>query len=439
MRLLLVAYDFPPIPSPQAIRWAYMVRELAALGHKISVLTVDLPGYGPGGLPELPPQVRVHRCYPGPLSAFLQLRRRREIGSPPVESCDEALESPAERLLTQEPHPVQLNWKGLLAEALKSCLSQCIFPDYRGEWMPWARREMVRLIDELKPDCVVTSHEPASSLPLGILAKKKGCRWVADLGDPVLAPYTPWRWRRRAAKLERQVCSGADLVSVTTEGTAELLQRRHGLESSRCFVSPQGFDQSYRARGTPLRAGFETAYLELLYTGSFYSFRRADALLSAVVAVPGVRLNVATSKAPAYLTEVATKYPQSVRILGFLPHTTALDFQRHCDVLVSIANADSVQVPGKFNEYLGAGRPILHVSAARPSAVEALIEAMNLGWSVPADAKKIGDLLVSLNQKKLSGRTCSPTRNEQAVSTYSWRALARVWAERVNRIPRANE
>jgi len=126
-------------------------------------------------------------------------------------------------------------------------------------------------------------------------------------------------------------------------------------------------------------------------------------------------------------------YPESVRILGFLPHTSVLDLQRRCDVLVSIANTDPVQIPGKFNEYLGAGRPILHVSSVEQDAVCGLMETMKLGWHVSTDPKAIGDLLTSLHQRKLVGADWLPSRDKVAISRYSWAELTRAWAERVSR------
>lgn len=426
MRFLLIAYDFPPVPSPQSLRWAYMARELVGMGHELHVLTPELPGYGPGGLPPLPPQVRIHRCYPGPLSAFLLLRRRKGTRVPTLGN----IQVPDSKQQTAAgAHPVQLNWKGKLAEILKSVLSWFLFPDYRAEWLPWARRATRKLISELRPDYVVTSHEPASSLPLGALAKKQGCRWIADLGDPVLASYTSWRWRWRAARLERQVCRRADLVSVTTEGTASLLQARHGLGRDRCFVSPQGFDQSYQESGQVPLAEFKNDRLELLYTGSFYSFRRAESIIRAVVETNGVRLNIATSKAPDYVAQAAKAHPESVRILGFLPHASVLGLQRKCDVLVSIANADPVQIPGKFNEYLGAGRPIVHISSVEQDAVRVLIEDMKIGWHVRPDHEMIGGFLASLLRRKRLGDDLVPSRDEAAIARYSWIELTRSWAE----------
>src|SRR5690606_13455928 len=167
-----------------------------------------------------------------------------------------------------------------------------------------------------------SSHEPAVSLELGLEAARRGFRWAVDLGDPVLAPYTPRRWRRRAQALEASVWHRADLGMVTNEATATLLERRHGTPHGQVLVLPQGFDDSL------VPAAAEPAWqgrLELLYTGRFYPFRPAGPLLAAVAATPGVRLSVATDRVPPELEAAAREQPGKFRVLGFLPHTQALE------------------------------------------------------------------------------------------------------------------
>lgn len=430
MRLLIVAYDFPPNPSPQSLRWAYMVRELAASGHEIRVITASLPGYGPGGLPEIGETVRVLKVWPGPLSALL--RRRAPIGP--------ATEDSAAPASWQSPHgwvgnqPVgMLNWKGRFAERLKNSLSLILFPDYRAEWLPWARRVLRRVLSDFNPDIVVTSHEPACSLPLGMEASRLGFCWVADLGDPVLAPYTPLRWRNRAQRLERTVCRDAALVSVTSESFARLLFDRHGLDPSRCMVLPQGFDAKpdNQLKSTGV---FDRTLLELLYTGRFYAFRRADALLKAVVGVDGVRLSIATPDAPEYVLRTAAAFPEKVRILGFVEHQLALRLQRDCDVLVNLANEDPVQVPGKVNEYLGSGRPIMHVTGAETDATGQLIERLHAGWQVRQDREEIQRLLHEVRTCRV--RVSCGQRDVEAIAAYSWQRLAAAWLDRIKSLPR---
>jgi glycosyltransferase involved in cell wall biosynthesis len=496
MKFLLIAYDFPPIPSPQALRWAYLTRELAQAGHQVMVLAPDVPGYGAGGLPELGPRVEVHRVCPGPITRLLYgrgrpvcrtqaasmpgiepLRHARSNGLAPwietllqqaglqgqavrrhtvygdgvavVELMDGTclIQRPGQAIQVAQPYDrlnwkgrlrervlslcsmagqgvrwvwerlsplcmlplmggrvVQqgLNWKGHLSNLIKSLLGLFMFPDHRAEWAPWARRKLAQLLQAHRPDVVITSHEPANSIPLGALAKQMGFAWIADLGDPVLAAYTPYRWRQRAHALERLVCEKADFVTVTSVHARDLLMTRHGIGPDRCHVVTQGYDHRFDdtvVTGSSGEPVFTAGILELLYTGSFYSFRRPDALIAAVLDTPGVRLSVASIMVPDVVVQAAAGHPESVRILGFLPHTHALMLQRRCDVLVNIANADHVQIPGKLYEYLGAQRPILHITDGDADPASGLIRDSG-GWCVADDTAAIAALLRELVMQK---------------------------------------
>ena len=442
MRVLLIAYDFPPIPSPQSLRWAYLVRELDRRGHEVRVLTADNPGYGAGGLPVLPDSVRVHRVWPGLLtSGRLPRGVRVDHGvsywtAPPRASSVTVAES----MTAGE----QLNWKGKLYFGLKALLSRIpgsrtkrailpalrsgvsawMFPDYRAEWVFWARGELKRTLCDQQPEVVITSHEPAFTLLLGMEAKRLGFTWVADLGDPVLAPYTPLAWRKHALALENKVCAHADLVTVTSERTISVLQDRHGLSKERVHLLTQGFDAERRRDVVPdVDIAFEDGHLELLYTGSFYSFRRIDALLDAVMSTTGVRLTVATIKSPEVLVEASISHPEKVRIINFQPHDTALHLQQGCDVLVNIANDDPMQVPGKIYEYLGSGTPILHVGG--PDGATDVITRLDVGICERDDAAALATRLREFRNDKLHRRRMAVRAvSEDAIAQYSWQALA---------------
>jgi len=454
MRVLLIAYDFPPIPSPQSLRWAYLVRELDRRGHRLRVLTANTPGYGVGGLPALPGSVRVHRVWPGFLASGRLARAVRiDDGvpywtAPPRVTSATAIESPA----AVEP----LNWKGKLYLGSKSLLSRmtgshargsilpivrrCVsgwtFPDYRAEWAFWARSELRRMLSDQRPDVVITSHEPAFTLSLGMEAKRRGFPWVADLGDPVLAPYTPLEWRKHALALEKEVCRHADLVTVTSERTISVLQERHGMRPERIHLLTQGFDAERRA-DMALDTGitFEDDLLELLYTGSFYSFRRIDALVEAVAAIKGVRLTVATIAPPDVLVDASANYPEKIRIIGFQPHDKALELQRRCDVLINIANDDPMQVPGKIYEYLGSGTPILHVGGVDGAAD--LIAELDAGVCERNDAAALARRLREFREDKRqrAGGAGRPASAE-AIAQYSWQALAASFEDRVQAVVR---
>lgn len=387
MKLLLIAYEFPPSASPQSLRWAYLSRELHKLGHEIQVLTIHLGGDTPG-LPELSEGIVVHRTFAGPVRGLLAAMRDRRAAR---------AEAPTGQTGKQQALKLRppRSWKQSLSETLQAMAARFVFPDVRGEWKPWARQRLMRLLDGYQPDVVISSHEPATTLELGLLAKQRGVAWIADLGDPVVAPYTPSHWLAKARLLEDQVCKMADHLLVTTHLAAEQIRRLHGRHEGISLVR-QGFQaQAAQERARPTL--FDLQRLELLYTGSFYSFRRPDALLAALSRYPRARLNIASVTVPDSLLAAAARMPDQIRLLGFIPHATALELQRGADVLVNIANEDPQQVPGKIYEYFGAQRPILHLGSTS-DAIADLLEDLQRGWFCPNEAGAIMHRLSDLDE-----------------------------------------
>lgn len=392
MRILLIAYEFPPSRSPQSLRWAYLARELSLAGHEMHVLTIDLGGTT-AGLPELPPAVNVHRSHAGPVRGLVARRRRqRQLRDKPGHDALPPAGSATDAMF-------RTTLKRFASEKLQRLAEHVWFPDLRGEWLRSGQRALARLLHELNPDVVISSHEPATTLQLGLQAERAGFRWIADLGDPVLAPYTPPKWRRRAFALESEVCRRADHILVTADSARSLLAQRHG-RHDKVELFTQGFDD--RA-GNDLSAGnglFDPDRLELLYTGSFYSFRNAQALIEAVGQQPSVRLNIASVVAPASIIQAGRRHPENFRLLGFLPHAVALRLQREADMLVNIANNDGAQVPGKLYEYLGACRPILHLGNGSADAPATLIALLGRGHVCDNDPVEIGERLARLAEAK---------------------------------------
>lgn len=410
MRILLIAYEFPPSASPQSLRWAYLVRELAIAGHDVHVLTIDLGGSTPG-LPALPDGVHIHRTHAGPVRGVVAWRRNRR---------DRLREdAPAEAVAA--PAMTRSGWKQWASMRLQAAAERIWFPDLRGEWLRPARRALHGLLETVAPDVVVSSHEPATTLQLGLEARHRGFPWVADLGDPVLAHYTPPHWRAKAAALEADVCAHAAGILVTTASARDELEARHG-RAHRVEVLTQGFDDRLPAEGRGTSGGGE---LELLYTGSFYDFRRPDALIEAVQRTPGIRLGIAAITAPDAVLRACRDAPDRFRMLGFLPHSEALRQQRRADVLVNIANRDASQVPGKVYEYLGACRPILHLRHDASDAVSGFVMEIGRGIACADDPDEIAGQLRRLRDAKRQGRLDADfDLSIEPVAGFGWSRIA---------------
>lgn len=400
MRILLIAYEFPPSPSPQSLRWSRLARELVAHGAKVLVLTVQRDGERirlplPGGLV-------IDRTPAGAASGLVAHVRSRHVSeSTELVDAPGAVRQPADTDLAPAPDSM-LNWKGRLVARLDQLVGAFTFPDAFGQWEVAARLRLRQLLQEFRPDVVISSHEPATTLRLGRMARELGFAWLADLGDPVLSTYTPARWRRRARRVEAWTCRNAGHVTVTTAMTKELLAARHGVDVARFSVLPQGYDslEAVAASATS-PVSFDADTLELVYTGSFYAFRHPQALIEALLECEGARLTVATRTPPAWLDEFSTAYPDKLRATGFLTHPQALALQRGADILVNIANQDEVQVPGKLFEYMGAGRPILHIGGG--ADVAAMLHGRRRGIVAADRTDAVVDTLRRLLQLKRDG------------------------------------
>lgn len=414
-RILLVAHDFPPVRSPQAIRATFLCKGLLDAGADVVVLSRS--GVADEPLPPVlsysTSVLTVHRCSPGLFEAIVSkiVHRRR----------------PAPTLVATPPTapigPMSLNWKGRWVGRIRRALGWLHFPDERSAWVPAARRWLTDRAPALGIDAAVLMHEPAAGVRLWKDVEALSIPWWVDLADPVLAPYTRRHWRNRAFRLEGELVRHAGGVSVTNGETAILLANRHGVEASSFHVLPQGYLEAQTSKGTT------SPDLLLAYTGRFYRFRPASALVEAVLHSEGVRLRIAGPELPADVIDAARCRPDKIQLLGELSHDQALQAQCDADVLVSVGNRGTAQTPGKVIEYFGASRPILHLASDNSDPIPALLASLRRGVSCAnesADVMAVLERLASLKRAGIlhSGFDLRP----ETVKDYAWPTIGQRFA-----------
>lgn len=420
MRILVCAHDFQPNPSPQSLRVTQLASGLASLGHDVQVLT-RTRGAGMAKM-EDPPGLQVHRTSPQGIEALIdaashQLSRLRRRGA------GAAMRPSLERTSATAPATGALNWKGRAIAWLRSILDARIFPDGRSRWIGGAVRHGRTLLSAWSPHVIVGSHEPAAGLLVAsTLSRESGIPFVAELGDPVLTSYTPERWRAASLELERRVCHEAGAIVVTSEASAALLQERHGPDIAPLSVIPQGFPV---AEGPIPGVVRPASGLRLVYTGRFYPFRDPMPLVRAVLASPGCTLTIAGPGLPPELAKACADHPQVLQFVGGLDHSQAIELQHGADVLVNIGNAGMTQIPGKLLEYLGSGRPVLHLQPDATDPAAAIIGRERCGFLAANDAAAITALLHELVQRKQNGQLDAGLRlGPTAFAEYRWDRLA---------------
>lgn len=418
LKVLLFAYEFPPILAAQSLRWYYLCNELAQFGVEVDVVAPSIRDIW-GFAPRFEDGVKVHRCFPGPfvgLAGWLAGRSRDRTYRGGRGVCPSAADKAGMESGTLVGAVYRLTRRGL---------DWAVFPDLRSEWLPFAWREAKRLQRQAPYDLLISSHEPGVDLLLGLRARRAWrLPWIVDLADPLVAPYTP-RWRRqRDLELERRVCESADAVLVTNEAVAEQLATRHRLASAKFVLVRQGFDASAHVGADTARACVRGSTMLMVYTGTFYAgFRDPTPLVDALRRVDGVEMIFIGDIGP--FQSSLSRLGGVARVLGKLSHNESLAWQRRADILISLGNRHDEQLPGKVYEYLGADRPILHVASSKSDPVIALLERLRRGASVPAEPAAIANAITRWRGLWLAGQLDEGfDLSDDAVADFSWRSSA---------------
>lgn len=365
MRILLIAYEWPPITAAQSLRWFYLANGLAELGVEVHVLC-------PSIRPEMPfrgvlhHRIVEHRVWPGPFVGVLQALMHRR---PVAKAINELPESEA---VEKKPQLMSgLARRGYVH--VRKLLDQLIFPDVRTEWYPFARKALLQLLKQYQFDVIVSSHEPGVDLMLGLLAQQKfRLPWVVDLADPLLAPYTP-KWRRRLdAWFEGVVLRKSTSVVLTTPYLVDVLVNRHkAVAADKFAIVPQG-GSILKSKNVLKKQN--TDELHFVFTGNFYqSFRNPCEFARALRKISNRRIRLTIAGNNAAFVSLFDGL-DGVNFLGAIDHFDALMLQQQADILLNIGNGQSDQLPGKVFEYLVSGKPIFHIRGSSQDPTESYLK-----------------------------------------------------------------
>ena len=256
---------------------------------------------------------------------------------------------------------------GWSAELARHYYALLRIPDARAGWIAAATVCGYELARKWRPDIIVASAPPNSGLVVAArIARICGAPWVAELRDLwVDNPYyEDPAWRRSVDRLlEWKILgSAAGLVSVTPRW-AESLRRRYGKPTA-CILNGYVEEDFPRAAAGPPPGDV----VSVLYTGNIYpGYRDPAPLFQAIGRLGAERERVAVhfyGPARADIEPLAGNFGVADRVFVHerVPYRESLALQTAADVLLLLQwnNAkDAGNIPAKFYEYLGAGRPIL--------------------------------------------------------------------------------
>ena len=363
LKVLLVSHWFPPLNMIGAVRVGKFAKHLHEAGHDVRVIAGRVSGDHSLAL-EIPEHrvayVEGHR--PGEaFRALIRLARRwrgRSGGGLAAEAAAEAAHRPP---------------TGLAAALTRHYRALMQIPDRRSGWIAPATAAGYRIVEDWRPDIVVASAPPNSSLIVARrIARVCGAPWVAEMRDLwVDNPYYEEpQWRRWIDLLleHRVLRSAAGLVTVTRDWAATL-RRRHRQPIACVF---NGFVE---ADFPDDAAGPEPGdVVSIAYTGAIYpGFRDPTPLFQAVSMLGPARERVAIhfyGPAPEEVRPLAAAAGVEDRIVVHdrVSYRASLAVQAAADALLLLQwndARDAGNIPAKFFEYLGAGRPILMLGYER--------------------------------------------------------------------------
>jgi hypothetical protein len=233
------------------------------------------------------------------------------------------------------------------------------------------------------------------------LKRRTGCRWIAEVHDPLVFPGKPIanRQDRFLARLEGRICRDADLAWWFTEGALASARRRHPELGARGIVVLPGAEPPVvriaYARGAHCVLGH---FGSLSPTRSFAPTLRAlAALLARRPELRGLlRVEVYGSALDPVAAELlgTLALGDVVTVFGRLEFDSASGLSGRARVMQRMQQMDVLlmlhgdtdecpeYIPSKLYEYFWARRPVLAMTHRNPQ-LDALVQAHG-GWSAPS-------------------------------------------------------
>jgi glycosyltransferase involved in cell wall biosynthesis len=428
LKVLLVAWYFPPSNTIAAVRVGKLAKYLVKAGHDIRILTAANVPYAQT-LPVEVPEDRVYRSRWTDINVLpsrFKAKARRLLKCFLVGTAEQggkaALSSPRAR---------SAQYGGVASRLYQRLFN---FPDMQIGWLPAARQTALDLLREWQPDVIFATAPPFTTLLIGYLVSKAtGIPLIVEYrdrwsDDPYYPP--PW-WRRQLERwLEAKITHHARAITTVSEPWAATYRARYGKPVAVIYNGHDPADHSESAARAEPGGWPERNVLRIIHTGGIYRGRRDpgplfdaiarhDDLKSRVrVVFYGLETDFVPSIARSYGVE------QLIEIHGRVDHAESLRQQRLSDVLLLMQMDSPLEqgnVPGKFFEYLGARRPIL-VLGWDQGVPATIVKQRNAGAATTDPDAIARQLRVWIEAKERHGRVPDLSENVCAGFTHAEQA-----------------
>lgn len=272
-------------------------------------------------------------------------------------------------------------------------------------YRPWALKTAAQLIRDRaisSHDVLVTFGQPMSDHLAGLRIKREiGMPWIAHFSDPWAdSPYRKGglsHWLNR--RMERRVVEMADRVIFTSQETLDLVMGKYPREwIKKARVLPHCYDPELFGPKTERDVGIVFRYL-----GGFYNPRTPNALIHALAILNrdqprilrDVRIElIGTIANDVKLTDLYRELPAGLlTIKPSVDYKNSLELMKNSSALLVIDAPfeESVFLPSKLIDYIGAGQPIFAITPPGTSA-----ELVGQLGGIVANPSDVNDIVTKL-------------------------------------------
>ncbi|HEV8701452.1 MAG TPA: glycosyltransferase [Candidatus Polarisedimenticolia bacterium] len=413
----MLAPYFPPSGRVGAKRALRLARRLAAIGWRMTILTLDLQSSA--RLSEFTDETLLEGT-----EALNIVRVKAWLpGVPPI-----GLHGPTSR--TEEGAIVAARIRHLRGRVIRE---MCL-PDPLIGWAPFVLPAALKLVQQQRPHAIFAMARPFSSLVIGwLLSLRSGCSLILDYRDPWTSQTDPRSrpplFRRPLERfLERAIARRATHVFFASPTRAQHYQDSICPSSpSKVSWLPNAIDEPH-AHLTSQSASGETPFI--LHAGNLYGGRTLIPVLNALQALERealleprhliVEVRGTLDRTTQAFLEVSPQARSYLRVEAPLSYTRIRPrMQMARALLIVVAPEHSADIPAKIYDYLATERPILCLAPDNSEAGR-LIRHLGAGIVVdPSDARALREAILTI-----MGNTRGGILREDRLSDFTVASLA---------------
>ncbi len=394
-RILVVTHQFTPHVSPRTTRWSILCEELSSRGYEVHVIT----GTRQNGNENKNYQVQY-------------------LGSDRLGSLIESTRRASSK--SEENNIIKKLFFFVAKRIYRLIYRVFAWPDYSMLWYFSVRMKIKNIPDY---DLLISVSLPFTShLVAYTLNKKRGTRWIMDIGDPFYlkkdAPENnKYLYSYLNKYFENKFYKHASKVVFTHKESMEHHKKTFDTLNQKSSLLPPVFHtkinkktNNFNYKKTPVKV----AYFGVLTIG----VRTPDNFLSFINALDmnNIEIHWYTNEDSKHMIKSVYSKSSKNFFHDMVPRDEALDLMdNEYHALLNIGNQNPFQLPSKVIEYISTGKPIIHYSEITDDPVVGILNERSNSIIInrntnPEQAKK------EFKEKMFSDKSISSVENFNSVS-----------------------